>query len=107
MLKTAKIVASCMIVLAGLPAAKAQDSPLVQLYPTQYEQVDADNQHAITEMCRYTSSMVVGNMPFEQVLGTVEPSKYEILMRGISAGLLEQAGKMIAAHIGVCRNIVE
>ena len=50
MLKTVKIAAACAVILAGIPMAKAQTSPLVRVYPTQYEQVFADNQPAtVTE----------------------------------------------------------
>lgn len=47
MLKAGKMIVVCMFLLACLPTAGAVDSPLVQVYPTQYEQVFADDQHEI------------------------------------------------------------
>lgn len=47
MFKTGKMIAACTLMLVCLPAAGALDSPLVQVYPTQYEQVYTDDQHAI------------------------------------------------------------
>ena len=47
MLRTEKIIAVCALLWACLPAAGAAGSPLVQVYPAQYEQVYADDQRAI------------------------------------------------------------
>ena len=47
MMKAAKTVVACALLFACLPAAGAAGSPLVQVYPTRYEQVYADDQHAI------------------------------------------------------------
>lgn len=50
MMKAAKTVVACALLFACLPAAGAAGSPLVQVYPTRYEQVYADDQHAIVMM---------------------------------------------------------